>query len=263
MKIKSILILCFYFSLFITAQAQKNNDDNRIIRVLSFNIYHGETMNHNFDLDVIAKVINESKADFVAMQEVDYKTNRAKKLDLTTELAIRTNMIPLFARAMYYDEGEYGEGILSKYSFLETTNIALPYTHGNEPRAALKIKTVLSSGDTICIIGTHLDHLKNDTDRVKQAKALNEIKITYPTILMGDLNDIPNSKTINILEQNWHSAYNKENPKATYPSNHPELKIDYVMFQPKEKWQVIKTEVINDSIASDHCAYLVTLKLLK
>ena len=34
------------------------------------------------------------------------------------------------------------------------------------------------------------------------------------------------------------------------------------MFLPKEKWKILETKVIQDSIASDHCGYLVTLELL-
>jgi hypothetical protein len=34
------------------------------------------------------------------------------------------------------------------------------------------------------------------------------------------------------------------------------------MFYPKDRWKIIKTEVIQDSIASDHCAYLVTIELI-
>ncbi len=51
-------------------------------------------------------------------------------------------------------------------------------------------------------------------------------------------------------------------PKFTFPSDQPDKKIDYVMFYPRDKWRVIKTEVIADKIASDHCAYLVTIELL-
>ena len=51
---------------------------------MTFNIYHGETMKGDFNLDVIAKVINDANPDFVALQEVDHKTNRAKKYDLVT-----------------------------------------------------------------------------------------------------------------------------------------------------------------------------------
>lgn len=165
---------------------------------------------------------------------------------------------------MEFDGGEYGEGVLSRYSFLKTRNVSLPYSSGNESRAALEITTVLRSGDTISFVGTHLDHLKNETDRISQVKKINKVFASnkYPTILAGDLNAVPGSTPINILEKIWISSYDKNNPVFTFPSSDPSLKIDYVMFYPKHRWKVIKTEVIQNKIASDHCAYLVTVKLL-
>jgi endonuclease/exonuclease/phosphatase family metal-dependent hydrolase len=173
-------------------------------------------------------------------------------------------MIPLFAKAMKYDGGEYGEGVLSKYTFLQSRNIALPYSPGNEPRAALEIITELASGDTIAFVGTHLDHTKDEKDRVAQAKKINEVLALnkYPTILAGDLNAIPGSTPINILEELWTASYDKKDPKPTFSSDEPTKKIDYVMFFPKNRWRVIETKVIQDPIASDHCAYLVTMELL-
>ncbi len=239
-------------------------DEGRTIKILSFNIYHGATTNGNFDLDVIAKVIIDADPDLVALQEVDFKTKRAKKYDLATELGWRSKLVPLFGKAMDFDGGEYGEGVLSKFSFLRTRNVGLPYSAGNEPRAALEATVLLNSGDTISFVGTHLDHLKNEVDRISQAKKINDVftKNKYPTILAGDLNAMPDSKTINILEELWKSSYDRKDPKPTYPSNNPSRKIDYVMLYPKNRWKVIATEVIQDSIASDHCAYLVTVMLL-
>ncbi|MDP4681087.1 MAG: endonuclease/exonuclease/phosphatase family protein, partial [Cyclobacteriaceae bacterium] len=215
-------------------------------------------------LDRIAQVIKDADPDLVALQEVDYKTNRAKKYDLVTELGWRTKMSPLFARAMPFDGGEYGEGILSKSSFLQTRNVALPYTVGNEPRSAAEVTTILSSGDTISFIGTHLDHLTDEKDRISQAKKINEefSKNKYPSVLAGDLNAVPGSTTMNIFEEIWMGSYDKKNPQSTIPSDAPTKKIDYVMFLPEHKWKVLDKKVICDAIASDHCAYLVTLELL-
>jgi len=108
MKTKTVL----FFLLILAGQtlwSQTDADRSRVLSVLSFNILHGATMKGDFDLDVIAKVIKDVNPDFVALQEVDFKTNRAKQYDLATELGWRTKMAPLFARAMPYDGGEYGE----------------------------------------------------------------------------------------------------------------------------------------------------------
>ena len=72
------------------SKAQSSVNMNSTIRVLTFNILHGATTKGDFNLDVIADVIKRTNPDLVALQEVDFKTNRAKKYDLVTELAIRT-----------------------------------------------------------------------------------------------------------------------------------------------------------------------------
>ena len=264
MKLKvSLLLIGLVFNQAVYSQV--SIDSSKIVRILSFNILHGATTKGDFNLDAIAKVIINADPDLVALQEVDFKTNRAKKYDLVTELGWRAKMAPLFGKAMDYDGGEYGEGVLSRFSFFQTRNVALPYTPGNEPRAALEIITVLPSGDTMAFVGTHLDHLKDEKDRIAQVKKINQVFADnkYPTILVGDLNAVPGSTPIKILEEMWSASYDKIDPAPTYPSVNPSKKIDYVMFYPKNAWRVLKTEVIQDSIASDHCAYLVTFELLQ
>lgn len=263
MKVKITLLLMVILAAQ-ACQAQDHGDSQITVKILSYNIYHGATTRGDYNLDAIAKVITDCNPDLVALQEVDFKTNRSGHIDLATELGIRTHMTPLFGRAMYYDGGEYGEGILSKYSFIRTRNVPLPYTPGNEPRSALEAVVVLDSGDTIAFIGTHFDHLNPETDRVAQAEKINEVFTSgpYPAILAGDLNAQPGSNPINILEELWSSTYNKINPEPTFPSDAPKKTIDYVMHFPAGRWKILETKVICDSIASDHCAYLVTLLLL-
>jgi endonuclease/exonuclease/phosphatase family metal-dependent hydrolase len=241
-----------------------NDTSKKVIRVLTFNIYHGATMNGDFDLDYIARVIDSTKPDLVALQEVDFMTRRARGYDIATELGWRLRMASVFGRAMDYDGGEYGEAVLSRHSFILTRNVPLPFTGSREPRAALEAITVLPSGDTIAFIGTHLDHVADDTDRILQVEQINEefAGMKYPVILAGDLNAVPGSIPINKLEEIWGSAYDRESPAPTYPSGNPVKKIDYVMFRPAGRWRVISSEVIQDSLASDHCAYFVILELL-
>lgn len=264
MKYKIAAIVLFLIVATDTVWSQTGIDSSRIVRVLSFNILHGATTQGDYDLDIIAKVIKDAKPDLVALQEVDFKTNRAKKYDLVTELGWRTRLIPLFGRAMHYDDGEYGEGVLSNYTFLKSRNVVLPYTSGKEPRAALEIEVAINSKDTIAFIGTHLDHTRNETDRVVQVKKINEVFSSniYPSILAGDLNAQPGSMAITILEEMWTASYTRDRLLYTYPSDKPGKKIDYIMFYPEHRWRVLETKVIQDTIASDHCAYLVILELL-
>lgn len=255
-----ILILSL-FSLF-SSELKSQNAKKDTIRVLTFNILHGATTRGDFDLERIAEVIRNASPDLVALQEVDYKTRRAKNYDLATELGLRVKMIPLFGAAMPYDGGFYGESILSKRPIISSRNVPLPHSPGNEPRTALEILTQLESGDTICFIGTHLEHQKHSSDRIDQVKKINNVwkDYRYPTILAGDLNDTPHSKPISILSHFWTDTFG-ENVEFTYPSDNPKVKIDYIMFRPLEKWEIQENKVICDKIASDHCAVLSVLIL--
>lgn len=263
MKTKIICLLFILFT-FIQFSAQSQTTEKQTIRVLTYNILHGATMEGDFDLDKIASVIRNVNPDLVALQEVDFKTNRAKKYDLATELGQRTQMAPLFGKAMNYDGGGYGEGVLTKMPIIASRNIPLPHSPGNEPRAALEVTVELESGDTISFIGTHLEHQQNSNDRILQVQKINEVFLNnkYPTILAGDLNDTPESEAISILKNYWTDAAG-ENPEPTYSAQNPQKTIDYILYHPSGQWKVIETKIICDTIASDHCAVFSVLQLVK
>jgi endonuclease/exonuclease/phosphatase family metal-dependent hydrolase len=259
------LSIFLFLLLFCTAgNSQEAGEGKMVISVLTYNILHGATTNRDNNLDVVAKVINELKPDIIALQEVDFRTNRVENRDINTELALKTGMSSIFAKAMDFDGGEYGQSLFYRGTFLETGKIALPGAPGKEPRIAVAANMVLGSRDTIRIIGTHLDHVENSPDRLAQAKRINSLlkNDKFPTLLAGDLNDIPGSETINIFEERWTSTYDKAAPEFTFPSHAPERKIDYIMFSPENRWKVLEKKVVCDDLASDHCAYLVVLELL-
>lgn len=267
-KTNSLFSLYFFsiFSLYSSiCKAQTDIDSSCVVRVLTYNIYHGETVaaEKQFDLDLLAKIISDTKPDLVALQEVDFKTNRVLKMDLVTELGFRTKMQAIFGKAMPYDAGEYGEGILSKYSFVNTKNHPLEARKGKETRTALEVNIQIKSGDTIRFIGTHLDHTKDETDRINQANQLNSIftKNEIPTILAGDLNAAPESKTMKILFKNWQPSITENIPTA--PAIDAKVKIDYILFRPTNRWRVLEKKVIDEKVASDHKPVLSVLELLK
>lgn len=265
--IKSRRLRISILALFALIQADfyaQKIDSTKIIRVLTYNIYHGETVNAptKFDLDLLARVINDTKPDVVALQEVDFLTNRARNLDLVTELGQRTKMAPLFGRAMKFDGGEYGEGILSRYSFLSTKNHPLVAQQGKEPRSALEINIIIKSGDTVRFVGTHLDHTRDATDRINQANQLNDLftNNNKPTILAGDLNAVSDSDAMKILFKKWNKTYLSDIP--THPADKPTKTIDFILYRPVDRWRVIETTVIDEKFASDHLPVLSVLELL-
>lgn len=262
---KALIIMAFLLTVLPEGKAQLIVDSKHVVRVMSFNILHGATTKGNFDLDYLSRMIMKYNPDLVALQEVDFHTNRIKKLDLAKELENRTGMASVFGKAMDYDDGEYGEAILSKYGIINTRNVPLPYSGENEPRTLLEVMVILPSGDTILFSGTHLDNLEEGIDRLAQAKKLNEVYANplYPVILAGDFNCGPGSIPFQLLEDGWFVASGAGITLPTYPSEHPETAIDHVMCRPREAFRVINREVACDLIASDHCAVIVSLELIK
>ena len=233
------------------------------VAVLTYNIYHGEDANGGSNLDAVAGIINSLEPDLVALQEVDNKTTRVQGLDLTAELSQRTGMRGIFGKAMDYAGGEYGEAVLCRYPVVGIKNNPLPHSPKAEPRAALEVHVELPGGERVVFVGTHLDHVRDQTDRMRQAERINELyaDVDLPIILAGDLNAVPDSDPINLLRRQW-TCVDPNDPQPTFPSAGPRRKIDYILFKPGRRWKVLTTRVIEDKVTSDHCPVYAVLELL-
>ncbi|MBC9930426.1 endonuclease/exonuclease/phosphatase family protein [Chitinophaga qingshengii] len=250
-----ITVVCLT-GLSLTAQMQK-------VKVLTYNIHHGENMKGVLDLQGIANVILATNPDLVALQEVDSVTQRTKNTDQLKELAAITGMYTYFAKAMDYDGGGYGTGILSRFPITEAITLPLPSIAKNavEPRVA-GIVTVKLPGDSLLhFISTHLDAERSAGNRIAQAGALVKYfkETNTPVVLAGDFNAIPASKEINTLKKLFTDATQQMGP--TFPSDTPRVKLDYIMVHPKSRWNVTGARIIEEAVASDHRPVLSELEL--
>ena len=239
------------------------------VRVLTYNIHHGEGTDRKLDLPRIAKVIKEAEADVVALQEVDVETRRTGGVDQAAELAKLTGMTGHFGKSIDFGGGQYGNAILSRFPTTRPTTLPLPADAPRENRCALAVEvTHPQAGTRFLFAATHLDHLPDETARLAQVKVINGKPVgtakegaeELPALLAGDLNATPGSGPIQRLLERWTDADVKASP--TFPSDHPRKKIDYVLYRPAGRWKVVETRVIEEKVASDHRPVLVVLELL-
>jgi len=238
------------------------------ITVLSYNIHHAEGMDGKIDLHRIAAVIKSVSPDAVALQEVDREAQRSGGIDQAKELERLTGLKMVFGRAIDFEGGQYGNAILSRLPIKGVTNHPLPYTEGREPRAVLAVEVVMpESGDgqtPFILLATHLDQTREPTDRLASSQAIAQLVAEnpkMPTLLAGDLNSTPGSPTMTALGEHWQMP-GAGRTWPTIPVANPTRQIDFVLFRPANRWNVIEVRVLEEAVASDHRPILVRLELL-
>ncbi len=218
------------------------------LRVMTYNIHHGEGTDGKFDLERIAKVILAEKPDLVAIQEVDVKTGRSSGVDQAAELSRLTGMHGRFGKFMDFNGGEYGQMVLSRFPIKAVTNHPLP--RGPEPRAALAVEVDLPDGEPLVFVGNHL--YMTEAERLAQAKALREAVGADPkarVILAGDFNSKPGESPMGHLRERW-SDPGADETAATWPSDEPKVEIDYILVP--TDFRKVRYEVLGEKVASDH-----------
>ncbi|MBW8331721.1 MAG: endonuclease/exonuclease/phosphatase family protein [Prolixibacteraceae bacterium] len=253
-KISWLLFLLFFMLSFSESKAQSNAIR---LKVMSFNVCRSGELTQ-YSVAPFANLIRQYQPDFIALQELDYKTTRNTGIDFLTKLGAALNMFPVFGRTIFYQGGEYGIAVLSKYPFLLVKTEPLPSPAGTkEQRAVLITEIRLPSGQDIRFVSTHLDH---STDAVgsEMARALNNLllKDDMPIILGGDFNARPETGTIANEMQSWKRFCNND---PTSPDN-PTSKIDYLFGYPKEKCRTISYQVIARTGISDHCPIVAEIE---
>ncbi|MCH7475562.1 MAG: endonuclease/exonuclease/phosphatase family protein [Gemmatimonadetes bacterium] len=230
------------------------------IRVLAYNIKHGEGMDGQVDLERAARVIRSLNPDLVTLQEIDNQTTRTDGIDQAQRLGELTGMHHAFGLFMEYRGGHYGMALLSRYPFEEVANHRLP--DGEEPRTALagRVRIGGALGPEIIFVGIHL--YRTAEERLAQAQRIVSIfkDETIPVILAGDFNSTPDSEVLNLLRQSWHVPM-KGDDHFTFSSVDPRVEIDFIMYRPDERFELVEYRVIDEPLASDHRPVLMVVEM--
>jgi endonuclease/exonuclease/phosphatase family metal-dependent hydrolase len=233
------------------------------LRVVTYNIHHGEGTDGRLDLSRLAEVMRSVQPDLVALQEVDQGTERTSEVNEPVELERLMDMHGVFGKAMDYMGGGYGVAVLSRWPLLATHSYSLPHVDGREPRVALTVELEAGTrGPFLQFTCTHLDQARDPENRLAQAKYLNDLLVRddgRPTLLAGDMNARPDTEVMGLLNERWLNPPTVD-PSPIAPSGRPRLRIDYVLIRPAGSWRVIESRLIDDTVASDHRPLLVVLE---
>jgi endonuclease/exonuclease/phosphatase family metal-dependent hydrolase len=256
MMVRTLLIVAAASALSACASARGSGD--KPVRVLVYNIHAGTDTDRGSNLERVAGVIRDSRADIVLLQEVDRRTRRSGGVDQLDSLERLTGKHGVFGKAIDYDGGEYGLGILSRWEILADSVFSLPVEtphSGYEARIALVARVAFPS-DPIRVVNTHLD-ASRETYRNQQTTALGRIGAgSAASLIGGDLNSEPEDGVITMLASvGFRDLYAGCGPAPgfTFPVARPTKRIDYLLAS--SRWRCVSASVL-PADASDHRAVM-------
>ena len=260
------------------------NSQQSTVKILTFNTHIFN--NHKDDsFEKVAEFIKECDADIVCLQEFGHyhRYGTSKK-----EILKFFDSIYLYRHIWFKNQNKWGENgfaTFSRYPIVKKKKI--------EYQSADNISIysdIVIDKDTIRVINNHLESNKlNKEDRqfasklvdednnrqeilnagmkigsrlivgaknrIQQAEAVRQTidETNYPTIALGDFNDVPLSFTYNTIKQNMQDAYSQGGNWGyhwTYNKNAMLFAIDHILVD--EKFIVIDSEVHKEMKISDH-----------
>ncbi|MBP3494910.1 MAG: endonuclease/exonuclease/phosphatase family protein [Clostridia bacterium] len=229
------------------------------MKIMSFNTQHCYSyLGKRVDYDIMAKAILDLDADIVGLNEMfDQGSIFGKQTEKLSELTGLNNSF--FAKAISLpNEGAYGNGILSRYKIKSCESIIIPdpdpriYDGYYETRCVLKAE--LENG--LLVLVTHFG-LNPDEQQSAVQTILKHIR-QNKCILMGDFNITPDNELLKpIKEKMVDTAILFDSEKKSWPSDEPQIKIDYIFVSPDIE---IVSADIPEITSSDHRPYILEIK---
>lgn len=235
-------------------------------RLLTYNVHSFVGTDRRRDRERVARVIAESGARIVALQEVRYREHGEDPHALA-RLAEGLAMDYAFQRTARFGEDEFGLAILTDLPLRRIKGGPLPRLGPAMPERRCALWCAVEvEGVWVQVFCTHLAVL-SARDRMAQAQALlgpEWLGATRdPAVLMGDLNAGRSAAAYRHLAESLACARAAiETRHATFPSWLPITRIDHIMGG--NGVRLVEGEAVRTPlarVASDHLPFAATLAL--
>jgi len=280
----------------IAAQDQEPQAKPRPLRIMSYNIKHGQTNavctqppripgqppfpDCNLDIQASIEVMRSHNPDIVGVQEVDRFWARSAYLDEPAVLAAGLGM-EHYCYAANLDHApdthsnvphQYGTVIISRYPILECSNTLLRRTGTNEQRGLTRA-LINVRGVPLQFYNTHLH--TTATDRLMQTADIAAVIDAAPAgsmALVGDLNARPTAAEMVPIYLRFLDAWREAGqPTADNPNGNtsparlagpPTSRIDYAFVSPQVTVNAAYVPIdAHTRVASDHYPVVADIEL--
>lgn len=234
------------------------------LRLMSYNIQHCRNYLRSIkegreiiDFDLIADAIRSQNPDIVVLNEVWEKGNQPGYNCQAKILAEKSGFdYYRFGEALKSgDNMAYGNALLSRYPITEFEVVKIPDPAIKDEDAYYESRSIMKAlislnGSKITVLGTHFG-LAN-SEQINAVKTVVNLvdQCNMPHVLMGDFNMGPDDEKLKpIYDRMIDTATCFTEPKLSFPSDNPNIKIDYIFVSGDIK---VTYADIPDIIASDH-----------
>jgi endonuclease/exonuclease/phosphatase family metal-dependent hydrolase len=230
------------------------------LRVLTYNIHSAYDSAGAQDPEAIARVIESTEADIVALQEVSRGWVLDGSTDLVAWLANRLDMQVLFAGTT---DPVWGNALLTRLPIRESGSAPLPLAGTHFPRGYLWASIDAGLPEPLLVIVTHLHHVESEhAPRLAQVPVLLGFWKGRPySILLGDLNSEPDYAEMQLIaDAGWVDSWAEAGTGdgLTWPAVGPFERIDWVWHTPDLR---AVDAVVPATTASDHLPLFVSLEV--
>ena len=229
------------------------------MKIITFNVQHCENyLTKKIDFDAFASAIKQLTPDVIGLNEV---RNKGEREDYEAQAQILSSLtgMPYFYFAKAIDvrgNNPYGNAILSKIPFKSVETVAIPDpTENNEGgyyETRCVLKATLENGLTVLI--THFG--LNPSEQTNAVKTVLD-NLTENCVLMGDFNVLPDNPVLDPIYECMQDVENRSADKKSFPSDAPNIKIDYIFTTKNIK--ALSSEVVN-LVLSDHRPHLIEIQ---
>jgi endonuclease/exonuclease/phosphatase family metal-dependent hydrolase len=247
------------------------SDPPGTVRVMTYNLHSAFDTSGRMDVEAIARVIEDSSASVVGLQEV----SRGRLLNAGTDLVALLAQRLGFEYTAFFGTTDpaWGNAILSRYPLGEVERTLLPRA-GTPLRRGYLAAPVQIGDDEVLFVSTHLQHV-NDPDvhdddpesdllpvhRAQLGVVLEEWRGRTPAVLVGDFNARPGwAQMEDVLAAGWVDSWVEAGRGDGFTANaaDPRYRIDWILHTPE--LAAIDAGVFQ-SQASDHFAVIADLQL--
>ncbi len=212
----------------------------------------------------IARVLRETRADVVCLQEVHQRLPDSGLQDQPRRLSRLLGMPVRFQCNYRMGWGRYGNAILTSLPVLDRTSTELPNRREREsilrlPERRGLLELVLDTDDgPLTVMTSHWSLHAEDRLESVQIVAARVRQRKGRIVLCGDFNAPPSAPEMGLLaaETGLADAGAAENA-PTFPSDRPQSRIDYVWGSPD---LALSALTVMQTQASDHLPIVVTVQ---